>query len=321
MIMSGPPMTSPGTSHPRDDGRVVGRTGSGSGGARTTHPAVNGPTLHGYGRFVRHHRLIIGLMALTGGLVGAVLVTSGPAVFVAQTMVEVPPRPTGADVDPDRPRLVSLDSDAQVLSSGAVLSEAAAVSEFPGGAGALAGSLGVSAIPNSRVLIVRVTHDNRATALRACGAIVAEFLESRAQAEREREATAVALLNEQLTDALDQLAALRANTRPDDPAPALGLAEDVQLVRLRTLQEDLRRVATAGTTAPGTVLAPPVAPSDGARPMASATVLSGLIIGVGAGIGTASLARSRLVNGPLLHRSDRRGSASRRQPSQTVDPP
>lgn len=230
-------------------------------------------------------------MTLLGATVGGVVVALTPPLYVAQAKVAVTAQPTGADLDPDRPRLVSLDSDAQVLSSSAVLARAAETSAFPGGASALADKLGVSAVPNSRVLIVRVSHPDRDVALRASGAVVDAFLSTRAETDRARADAAADTLGLQIDDVLARLVALQASaaTGSTDPSRATSVVElaDEELARLAELEAELRRVTSAGSAAPGTVVAPPDAPAGGARPMAPATAVAGILIGAATGVTAA----------------------------------
>lgn len=263
---------------------------AGGGGYRAAR-STSAPTLRGYTRFVRRHRAFIYTMALLGATCGAVLIALSPPLYVAQTKVAVTAQPTGADIDPDRPRLVSLDSDAQVLSSGAVLARAAEISVFPGGAAALADSLSVSAVPNSRVLIVRVSHPDRDVALRASGAVVSEFLRTRADTDRVRADTATAALDLQISDVLARLVALRASAATGATGTDLGttvveLADD-ELAELAELEGELRRVTSAGSAPPGTVVAPPDAPPQGIRPMAPATAVTGVLLGAVTGVTAA----------------------------------
>lgn len=266
-----------------------------------------GPTLRSYARFLRRHRTVVAYLAVLGATVGGILVTASPPLYTAQTKIAVTAQPTGADLDPDRPRLVSLDSDAQVLSSGAVLTRAAAAAAFPGGAPALTGALGVSAVPNSQVLIVRVSHPDRDTALRASDAVVTEFLRTRAEAEQVREDVAAAALRLQISEVLDRLAALQAAApagggEPDASIAALELADE-ELARLAELEGDLRRVTTAGSIAAGVVVAPPDAPTVGSLSMAPATVVAGFLIGAATGVVVAATGLSGRV-GTRLRRPE-----------------
>src|SRR5690606_24351083 len=109
-----------------------------------------------------------------------------PVVYTAGSRVALTPQETTASgqssVDDTRPRLVSLDSDAQLLTSSRVLAAAAVAlgDEAPtGGVAALRDALVVSAVPNSRVLIARYSDPSPDRAVTTCAAIVDAFLAER----------------------------------------------------------------------------------------------------------------------------------------------
>ena len=267
-----------------------------------------GHSLQGYAQFVRRNRALIAALTLLGAAAGSTLVVRSPVEYVAQESVAVTPQPTGAQIDPDRPSLVSLDSDAQILSSGDVLTRAAATSGFTGGADALAESLDVSARPNSRVLIVRVTSDDRDSAVAACAAVVDEFLQTRAATETQRAQATAAKLSAEIASVLDGLSALDTAVPGDSTDAATSasaasqLARDQQLARLADLEDQLRVVTTAATALPGTITSAASAPASGARPMAGATVASGLLLGALTGVGVASVRDGGLSRTTILSR-------------------
>jgi len=253
------------------------------------------PSLRGYGRFVRLHRALILAMALLGGAVGVAMVTYWPAVYVAQAKVMTAAMPSGIEADPDRPRLVSIDSDAQLMISTTVLARAAEAAEFPGGLDALRDSVEVSAVPNSRVLIVGVTHPDRAAALRGSGEVVGEFLRVRAEAAAAADDLAAARIEARVGAVLDQLAEHRV--ADGGGATSIGVlsldATETELLdRLRVLTEE-KATAAATSTAGGAMVSPPAAPMRGSRPLAAATVVSGLLIGTMAGVALAGLRAAR----------------------------
>lgn len=289
-------------------------------------PGSHGPTLQGYGRFLRRNRELVALLTAIGALAGAGLVFQSPPEYVARETVAVTPQPTGADIDADRPSLVSLDSDAQILSSGDVLARAAIASGFPGGADALSASLDVSARPNSRVLIVRVTSDDHDLAIAACTAVVNEFLTTRAMTETERAAASAADLNVEIASLLGQLSEI--DTTTDDGSEAAGttaaqLAKDQLLTRLADLEDQLRVVTTAGTASPGTVTKVADAPVGGTRPMGAATLASGVLLGAITGVGVASAREAGIGRSARLDRfrarRSRPGRFTQRQRPSTVD--
>lgn len=286
------------------------------------HPAGPSPTLGSYGRFVRRHLLLIVTLTVLGAAVAGAVVATTPPQFAATTSLAVAAQPTGGDLDLDRPRVVSLDTDAALLRSGEVLTRAAAAVEFPGGAVGLRDSIDVSALPNTRVLVVRVTDVDRDRAVRACRAVVEEFLRTTAAAEAVRAEAATAALSGQIDDVLAELALLSA-VEPDPDAAgddgdgavgddadgdgAAGIGADAEppdgvaidgvstddgaalYAQLALLREELRVVSAAATAAPGTVVSAASAPSTGSRPGAAGTLASGLLLGSGAGLSLAGL--------------------------------
>jgi len=192
-----------------------------------------------------------------------------------------------------------------------VLTRAADAVRFPGGAVGLRDSLDVSALPNTRVLVVRVTDVDRDRAVRACREVVDEFLRTRAAAEVARAAAATAALTAQIDDVLADLTLLTAADPGADPEAGAGetgetvAADDATAAlydRLALLREELRIASASASAAPGTVVSAADAPATGVRPGAAGALLSGLLLGSGAGLGLAAL-RTAPTAGPRPHRT------------------
>lgn len=245
----------------------------------TTAAGPHGATLGGYVTFLRRNRLTIVALTLLGALAGTAIMLTQPVLYVAESRVAVTPqdvtRPTAADVS--RRQLLSLDSDAQLLTSTRVLDEAAATSGFAGGAIALQDRLRVSAVLNSRVLIVQVSHPDRSVAVDATAAVVEAFLADRAAEARRRAEEVRADIEAQIATVLEQLGSLQTPL-PNQPIAAADLTR--QLAALNT--ELVLATATADDV--GIVVRPATAHGDGHRPMAAATVCSGVLLGAAAGL-------------------------------------
>lgn len=259
-------------------------------------------SIRSYGRFVARHLRIIGMFVVTGLLIGLALAVGQPREFSAVSRVALTPQESVAAPE-DAPQallLVSLDSDAQLLESTSVLGAAAATLDWHVTAVGLTNGLIVSAVPNSRVLIVRYDNPVATRAIDGCNAIVTAFLKARAAAAGQRSATARASLEQQISDVSAQLFALQATAS----APGENvLADQLQRAALNAQLEDLRinlAQLPSETSDPGIVVSPARQRGSGQRSMATATVTSGILLGLIVG----------LLSGRL---SDFRTSARRRQ--------
>lgn len=251
-------------------------------------------TLADYPRLLRRHRRWIVALALVGVGVGILLVVNQPLLYTARSRVAVTPQDVTLQSieESTRRQLVSLDSDAQVLSSTRVLGRAATATGVPGGITELRDRVGVSALPSSRVLIVSVAHPDPAAAVELTTAVVDAFLADRAESGERRVEAARADLEQQLESVSERLAVLRAsNPLGDDVVLPSQQAEEEELSeQVTALQGELvRAAATAGDA--GVVIVPARITAAGSRPMAVATLSSGLLLGAGAGLGV-SVART-----------------------------
>lgn len=257
-------------------------------------------TLADYPRLLRRHRKWTIALALVGLGVSILLVVNQPLLYTARSRLAVTPQDVTLQTieESTRRQLVSLDSDAQVLSSTRVLDRAATATGVPGGITELRDRLGVSALPNSRVLIVSVAHPEPATAVELAAAVVDAFLADRAESGERRVEAARADLEQQLESVSERLAALRASNPLGDEIVLSGQqAEEQQLSeQVTALQGELvRAAATAGDA--GVVIVPARITAAGSRPMAVATVSSGLLLGAGAGLGVSVARTARRRDG------------------------
>lgn len=251
-------------------------------------------TLADYPQLLRRHRRWILGLAMVGAAVSILIVLNQPLLYTARSRFAVTPQDVTLQTieQSTRRQLVSLDSDAQVLSSTRVLDRAASAAGVPGGSAELRDRLGVSALPNSRVLIVSVAHPEPAAAVELATAIVDAFLADRAESGERRVEAARSDLEQQLEIVSERLAVLRSSNPlageivlPDQLAEEQELSEQVT-----ALQGELVSAAATASDA-GVVIVPARITDPGSRPMAVATVSSGLLLGAGAGLGV-SVART-----------------------------
>jgi uncharacterized protein involved in exopolysaccharide biosynthesis len=263
-------------------------------------------------------------LVVTGLVLGLVFAISQPVVYSAVSRIALTPQEAVAAPEPDvgAPRLVSLDSDAQLLASTSVLAAAAASLSFPATADALAEELIVSAVPNSRVLIVRLEDSVAAHALEATDAIVTAFLTARAAAAESRSSAARASLTTQIDDVTERLVELQGGAGTGSIS---FLADQLEERQLNAQLDDLRAALAALPTAeadPGLVVSPARQRGAGQRPMAAGTVAAGVLLGLVSGLGLAWLSdRSRPRR--LRTRADARPGAGRARhvlpsPNETV---
>jgi hypothetical protein len=234
-------------------------------------------SLSWYAHFVRRHAPLMVACAILGVAVGNRLVQETTPVYRAATRVVVSLLPTAAETVGQN---VSVDSDAQVLTSTRVLHAAAQGIAYPGGAENLREHVGVRALPNSRVLELLVTDTVPSRAKEAAGAITTEYL-------RIRQATADARLEETraaLRADIDELTAQIAGVLQVAPTGQTSRRELVGEHRaLVTELEERQRTSAelAGKQGPaGFVAEPPTLPDDGFRPSAESTRAAGGLLGL-----------------------------------------
>jgi len=229
--------------------------------------------------FVRRYLFLIADCALLGTIitVGVLLISPHSYRGTADVVLTVPPLIVG-DVDPSE-RPMSIDTDAQLAGSAAVLQAAAERTGFPGGAEALGESLQLTARPNAYALRVRVSSDDRAKAMAAAEAICEELLTVREKALATRLESQRVLLGQQAELISAQL------------ATPLFISDREQLEdQLADLQVSLAELE-AQTPYPGFVTGP-ASGSRGGRPGLQVTLASGTMLGALVGIGLAALIES-----------------------------
>lgn len=242
-----------------------------------------------YTAFVRRHRLLLASCLLVGAAGGGLALLDQPTMYTAVTRIVVTPQESSPGVELERPRLISLDSDAQVLMSVRVLDRAAEASGFPGGFDGLDAATAVTAIPDSRILVVRVSDVNAARAVAAASSIADEFLRVRAAAAELRAEAARATLEQQVNSVSSRLFALRETASVSGGLLLFGqqLEERELTATLAELQAELARTVLSAAD-PGSVVTPAQVLRPGGRPMGLGTLASGILLGGVLGLATSS---------------------------------
>jgi hypothetical protein len=241
-------------------------------------------------RLRRRRGAATAVLGLAVGL--AVAVSLGglrPGAYWAEQRLAVAAAPVGVGRD-DRVISVTLDSEVQVLTSSEVLEPVAQQVRFPGGTEGLREALGVTAVPNTRILVLRVTTPSSPLSRETVQVLASQFLAQRETAAEDRTAAAERVLGRQVQEVSGQLALLRAGRVSDDP-----LAVAAPLTQERLLAEQLSRLQAeiaAVTAAEGTAGSDVVAERSGAEPR-TVLVVSGGMLG--------------MLGGLLVHWSERRG--------------
>lgn len=246
-------------------------------------------TSRSYAAFARRNRWLLVVGVLVGALCGGAVFLQQPVVSTAVTRIALTPQESSPGADLGRPRLISLDSDAQVLTSVQVLSVAAAAAGYPGGFEALEEATSVSAIADTRILVLRVTDVSVERATAAADAIAAEFLRVRGESGTLRADGARARLQEQVASVSDRLVVLRASAAGGVLLAGDELEEGELIASLGALQAELARNVTTAAD-PGRVVLPATVLRPGGRPMGLATLASGALLG---GVGGLAVAAAR----------------------------
>lgn len=197
--------------------------------------------------------------AVAGALVGLVLagVLGGvrTGTFWSEVRVALDPTQVGVSVG-ERASTVTLDSEAQVVTSAGVIDPVADRLSFPDGSVGLREALTVGAVPNSRILVLRVSTGSSTLAEHTIDALTDEFLAARSEAASQRAAAAVRVLDGQVEEVTGQLTVLRAaRTVEDSATESLPLTQERVLgEQLTALQGELASVQATTGAAGATVV-------------------------------------------------------------------
>ncbi len=256
----------------------------------SARPPVPESSRRTYRAYVRRHRLLLAACLLVGAASGGIALLDQPRVYTAVTRIVVTPQESSPGVELERPRFISLDSDAQVLMSVRVLGRAAEATGFPGGFDGLDAETAVTAIPDSRILVVRVSDVDPARAVAAASSIADEFLRVRAAAAELRAEAARAPLVQQITNVSSRLLALRETASVSGGLLLIGqqIEERELTATLAELQAELARSVLSAAD-PGSVVTPAQVRKPGGRPMGLGTLASGILLGGVLGLATSSV--------------------------------
>ena len=229
------------------------------------------PLLSDHVRFVWRHRVLVGVLAVIGVVVGSAWAATQETAYAATASVALTPvpkyvLPTGVGLLPPE---VSIDTDAQLLNSPEVLDGVGAALGVP--ADAAMQQLAVTATANSRVLHVTV----RASSPDAAAAAANAAIDGLARARRD----SLGSLR------LDQLRLLRLWTAGQEKLLAQAQSRRVVIpdtedlfATVLDLQTSLRELEEARAR-PVTVLDRAVPPSRSVRSNVEVPLVSGLMLG------------------------------------------
>lgn len=132
-----------------------------------------GRQFRAYVESARRHLLALVVLALLGGLAGGLVhLTQGTSSTAVQSIL-VPTNPSSARRVPE----ITLDTDAQLVTSDAVLAALMTVEGSGATKAELASQLGVSALPNTRILHVSFTAPTSGLAVRGIEAMTPVYLD------------------------------------------------------------------------------------------------------------------------------------------------
>lgn len=249
----------------------------------TAAPASHTSTAHA----VRHHLGWVLVCLLFGASIGWLSYTSAPSSFTSTARVLVNPSsgnpfvPTPSSVRQDEPS--SLETEAQVLRSTEVLAQVVATHpEWT--IGRLQRNLSVLVPPNTQILEISYTADDRTEAQAVTQAVADAFIANRAQRHDDVTAARIARIEERTAEVVAQMGAESELSQKGSEAEKLFHLEMVQTLRNELVSLRAQRTALDHSEAPaGTVIAPASAGASAAGPTALAVpvglALAGLALG------------------------------------------
>lgn len=230
------------------------------------------PLLSDHARFVGRHRASLALCSLVGLLLGIVWSTGQPTSYSATSSLALTPvpkylSPLSTQIAPPE---VSIDTDAQLLHSPAVL---AAVAQALGtDSDTAATRLSVIATANSHVLHVTVEADNPRAAANAANAATTAMVDVRRQA--------LGSLQQGQLSQLEAALVAQQHALADAQARELVIpATDDLFTTLLELQTSLDELDEARAM-PADVVRPAVAPRRGDYPNTEVPIVSGAMLGL-----------------------------------------
>jgi Mrp family chromosome partitioning ATPase len=251
---------------------------------------------HYVGMFRRHWWVV--LAATGAGLaVGAAVTSTMPRVYESSTSVLVQSVEQDTNQQGGRTKgSINLDTEAQLVGSGAVSAKAAALLRSPVSPVELAHSVSVEVPANTTVLVIRFEADSPQAAQAGSHAFAEAYLRNREESARsglDQQIKSLTLKVKQLTTALTGINARLANARP-------GSSERSNLESLRSnSQNQLNSLTgrlnelTTTTVAAGSIISDARLPEAPTSPDTMMNLATGAMLGLLAGAALA-FARERL---------------------------
>jgi hypothetical protein len=256
------------------------------------------PTLESLWARVRRAGRLIAVMAVLGGLLGAVVALRWPPTYQARAAVLLAPSPLYIDLlNDERPREITIDTEASMVFSEPTIAAVRAELDLPASTDVRA-SIRVTAPPSSRVMEITATAEDPDVAEALADTTAAAYLAVRSDYLEQRRVQAREQFEEQL-DAVAGRGVLLPEVEgaEDDPSRTRPvLAEDA-------LREAINSLSLVSTDA-GQVLRPSVAVR--ARKQAEVPIVAGVVLGTLGALGIMSWHEAGQVR-----RRERRGPSRR----------
>lgn len=255
-------------------------------------------TLSDYGAMVRRHALIVIACACLGLLAGFAYLGLTPKVFTSTAAVLVNPitvNPQGGTGE------VNIDTEAQLIKSGAVASAAQTALHTSTSPDDLIKQVDVTSPTNTDILNISFSASTRQDARAGANAFAEAYLANRMSTARSSIDAALTSLQKESRQAQTELkdATNSASQLPaDSPGRAYAQAQQTYLSNvLNTLQNKIITLTTADTT-PGHIIQAPQLPASASAPVRSVVLASALGLGLLLGL---LLAFVRERRDPRIH--------------------
>ncbi|MEV4638153.1 Wzz/FepE/Etk N-terminal domain-containing protein [Actinoplanes sp. NPDC049548] len=251
---------------------------------------VSADLSHYLGVFRRHWWLV--LAATGAGLaVGATVTQALPKVYESSTSVLVQPVDGDTNASGGRTKgSINLDTEAQLVGSGAVAAKAAALLRSPVSPIELAKSVSVEVPANTTVLVIRFEADNPKDAQAGSHAFAEAYL-------RNREETARSGLDQQIKTLNLKVRQLTTNLTSINNRLAKAQSGSSERSNLESLRNNSQNqlnnltgrlnVLTTATVGAGSIISDARLPEEPTSPNAMLNVAGGTMIGLLAGLGLA----------------------------------
>ncbi|MGI8628125.1 MAG: hypothetical protein ACR2J5_16390, partial [Geodermatophilaceae bacterium] len=241
-------------------------------------------TVSDYVGFLRRRGLIVVIGVLTGLVVAMTILTVHPKTYKATAQVLVLPATTEAAADFSTD-LINLDTEARLVTSAQVLSDASQLLDGATDARSLPEHVEVTVATNTTILAVTYRASTGEQAMRGADALAAAYLTNRlTSAAADLSARRMALsraLNELRTDFEAETAALGPT---GDTANNVTLQRLIEALRARSAELD---ILSSSDVLGGRVIRDAVVPNtpDSPRPstVTVSCLLAGLLLGIGGG--------------------------------------